>query len=314
MVSFRTKSLDIEKIIEETPVAELIDELIVKPSEEQGIFIDQGLPIPDLYDVDTIHALVQDPFHVWVYWEVRDTTAEKINTIFNPEIAKTFRPVLKITELTMGHTAFIDIGRRGSYWLSVFPDRRYRIEVGLYSDARGYIRLLEAEEIRTPRGTISAKAAEDEYKISSEAFSEVLEVSGFASFTGVIGPERVLANLPEEVADIVSTAASGIALSDDQFANLPPRIRTLMLEMSEHGDRELASISLLHLLPEYLREAMSVDASISDPFHPIHLSPRFFKVGSSDEMQIPRRWTPPRKQKSDRPSSQLRPSSWAVTT
>ncbi|MCS6886359.1 MAG: DUF4912 domain-containing protein [Acidobacteriota bacterium] len=294
MMSSRLRGLDIEQIIEETPVAELIDELIVRPSEEQGVFIDQGLPIPESYDVDTIQALVQDPFHIWVYWEVRDVTAEKVNTIFPVQIAQTFKPVLKVTELTLGHTAMIDIAWRGNYWLSVFPDRRYRIEVGLYSPERGYIRLLEADEIRTPRGTISYNIAEDEYKVSGDEFTQVLQASGFASFTEIIGPERVLAKLPEEVAEVVSTAASGMELSDEQFANLPPRIRQLMLELRNRGEGGLASLALLHLLPEYLRETVEEDFSVEDTLHPVHLSPRFI-VGASEQMQIPRRWAPPKK-------------------
>ncbi|MBL8150003.1 MAG: DUF4912 domain-containing protein [Blastocatellia bacterium] len=285
-------ALRIEKVLEEVPIAEAIDEEVAQAQEEKSIFIDYGLPIPEGYDMDTIQALVQDPFHVWVYWSLRDATIATLNALFTSEIVATFYPVLKISETTLGHTAYIGVGKGGSYWLSVFPDRRYRIEIGLKSEIRGYIRLLEADEVFTPRGTVSSKVAEEsDYQVSTEEFSEVLHQSGFASFTSLIGPERVLSQLPEEVADVISTASAGEELSDEQLAGLPPRIRALLLEMKARGEGDLASLSLLHLLPEYLRESLSEDASIVDPLHPSHLSPRFM-VGSSEEQQRPRVWHP----------------------
>src|SRR5687768_9049350 len=65
-----------QEILEEIPIAQLIEEKVVKAS--QGIYIDTGLPIPESYDVDTIRALVQDPFHIWVYWEMRERVFENL--------------------------------------------------------------------------------------------------------------------------------------------------------------------------------------------------------------------------------------------
>src|SRR5437660_1365063 len=93
-VSNRASVVD---FIEDLPIAELIEEKVVKPSQE--IYIDQGLPIPDSYDVDTIRALVQDPFHIWVYWELKDRVFTSLKRVFPPNIAESFTPVLKITEL-----------------------------------------------------------------------------------------------------------------------------------------------------------------------------------------------------------------------
>jgi hypothetical protein len=288
MASSRASSVE---IIEEVPIAELIEEKVMKPSEE--IFIDQGLPIPDEYDIDTIRALVQDPFHVWVYWELRERTFTRLKNIFPAGVAATFYPVMKITELRLGHSAFIGIERRGSYWLSVFPDRTYRIEVGLRSQERGYIRLLEANEVQTPRGTVSMEVApEPEFEIANHDFAQLLRVSGFASFTGMLGPERLLRQLPEEVAGTIATAAQGQELTDEQIAGLPPRIRTLILQMRTRGGEELTSLALLHLLPEYLRESLHQEhATVIDPLHPQHPIPRFM-VGASEGMQKPGPWMP----------------------
>jgi hypothetical protein len=299
--SLETRASSVD-VIEEIPIAELIEEKVLKPSEE--IYIDQGLPIPEAYEADTIRALVQDPFHLWVYWEVRERTFTRLQKIFPEQIAATFYPALKITELKLGHTTFIGIDRRGSYWLSVFPDRRYRIEVGLRSHERGYIRLLEADEIGTPRGTVSMELADDpEYQISNRDFAELLRVSGFASFTGMLGPERILRHLPPDVSDIIATAARGDELTDEQIANLPPRIRALILQMRARGAEGLTSLALLHLLPEYLRESLHrEDATVVDPIHPQHLAPRFM-VGASESLQQPGPWMPSMR---ERPSSPVK--------
>lgn len=294
MVSSRASSLE---IVEEVPIAELIEEKVLKPSEE--IFIDQGLPIPDSYDIDAIRALVQDPFHIWIYWDLLDNTVNQLYSVFSEEAAAQFRPVLKVNELTLDHTTFIEIEKKGSYWLSVFPDRRYRIEIGLRSPDRGYIRLLEADEVRTPRGTISVELPEEpQFQTSTGEFTEILQISGFASFTGVTAPERVLSSLPSEVAEMIAVAAAGEELTEDQISMLPARIRSLLMEMHRHGEDELTGLALLHLLPEYLRESMhEAGVTVIDRFHPQHITPRFM-VGASESLHKPGPWMPSMREQS----------------
>jgi hypothetical protein len=298
-----------QEIIEEIPIAELIEEKVVKAS--QGIYIDTGLPIPESYDVDTIRALVQDPFHIWVYWEMRERVFENLKAIFPADIAESFRYVLKLTELSLGHSSIIEIERKGNYWLSVFPDRRYRLEVGLNSPLRGFIRVLEADEVRTPRGTVSMNIAEDPgYEVSNRDFAEILKVSGFAAFAGMLGPERVLRRLPPQVSEVINTAASGEELSEAQLDSLPPRLRALLSQLREQG-YGLSSLALLHLLPEYLREAIEeTDDYFDDALHPQHIAPRYL-VGSSEQRLQPdrRKWMPSMAERPTSPGKTARKTS-----
>ncbi|MBI4853422.1 MAG: DUF4912 domain-containing protein [Acidobacteria bacterium] len=283
---------NIERITE-VPIAELIEEKITKPAEET--FVDKGLSIPDSYDIDTIRAMVQDPFHIWVYWTMRPQVFDKLTAIFPKEVAKTFSPVLKLTELKNNDVVFININDAGDYWLSVFPDRHYRIEVGVRSPERGYIRLLEADEVSTPRGTVSINVdPEPEYKIYGQEFVENLRASGFDSFAGVIGPESIMNKVPQPVSEIISSISSGENLQENQIDNLPPRIRALLKELQARGEESLTMLSLLHLLPEYLRETVQeVEDVFDDALHPHHLSPRFM-VGASENRPYPKRkpWMP----------------------
>lgn len=291
--------------IEDIPIAEIVEEKVLKPAQE--IFIDQGLPIPEEYDIDTINVLVQDPFHIWVYWELRERVFESLYKVFPHHIAASFYPVLKITELTYGHSAFIGIFRRGSYWLNVFPDRRYRIEVGLRSEERGYVRLLETKEVKTPRGTVSMEISDDpEYHMTNAQFAEILRVSGFAQFAGMLGPERVLRRLPQDVADIIAAAIAGQELTEEQLASLPLRIRALLIELRKRGGPGFTSMALLHMLPEFLRESLrDVEGLLFDPLHPQHIAPRFMVGASESQVQPGRRpWLP---SMAERPTSPTRP-------
>ena len=282
------------EIVSETPIAELIEERITKPSQEA--FIDKGLEIPDSYDVDTIRAMLQDPFHIWVYWNVRPQVFDKLKAVFPQHIAESFSPVLKVTELTFNDVKFINILESGDYWLSVLPDKHYHIEVGMLSSERGYIRLLEADEITTPRGTISTNIdPEPEYKIAGQDFADNLRASGFAAFAGMLGPERVMNALPENVSSVLSTVSAGESLQDDQINNLPPRIRALLKELQERGEEgDLTLLAFLYLIPEYLRESVAeVEGLFADALHPHHVAPRYM-VGSSEHRPYPSRnpWLP----------------------
>lgn len=282
------------EIVSETPIAELIEERITKPSQET--FIDKGLEIPDSYDVDTIRAMLQDPFHIWVYWNVRPQVFDKLKAVFPQHIAESFSPVLKVTELTLNEVSFIKIIESGDYWLNVLPDKHYRVEVGMLSSERGYIRLLEADEITTPRGTVSKNVdPEPEYKIVGQEFADNLRASGFAAFAGMLGPEKVMNALPENVSTVLSTVSAGESLQDDQIDNLPPRIRALLKELQERGEGgDLTLLAFLYLIPEYLRESVAeVEGLFADALHPHHVAPRYM-VGSSEHRPYPSRnpWLP----------------------
>lgn len=294
MVSTKVSQLasNIESF-EEIPIAELIEEKITKPAQE--VFIDKGSEIPESYNVDTIRALVQDPFHIWVYWEVAEQAFNNLYKIFPPEVAASFAPVLKVTELTRNETTYANILKTGNFWVNVIPGKRYRIEVGMHSDIRGYIRLLEADEVDTPRGTISPNLApEPEYQVSQQEFVENLQASGFAAFAGITDTEHTVEHLPVEVADLIASVTTGQELTEEQISQLPARLRMLLQELLSRGEQELASFAFFYLLPEYIREALAHrEGLFEDALHPQHLAPRF-AVGSSEHRPSPGRnpWLP----------------------
>lgn len=272
------------------------------PAVDAEPFIDLGLPVPDTYDTDILRAMIQDPFRVFIYWEAREENLRALTDYFSAEEVKTFSTVLKLRDLATGHEAYFPVGRRGRYWMMVFPDREYEFEIGVRSSAHGYISLLRSNRVRTPRGTISPVTADEaEYRLEPMDFLNVIEKSGFgaeqaldikvAAMPGTeLGEdllEETFGRLPADVRGAVETAVEGGQLTAAMISELPESMRGLLERLLHESGGEVASAALMHYLPELLREAIEDEREwVADQTHPLHLSPRFF-VGASETAQFP---------------------------
>ena len=265
-------------------------------------FIDLGLPVPESYDVDIVRALLQDPFRIFIYWEVREASLSGLTSYFSAEEAARFRVTLKLIEVEGGNEAFFEVGLRGRYWMMVLPDREYEFEIGVRSPDHGYIALIKSNRVRTPRGTVSAvPAADPEFQLTPPEFLNVLEVSGFSAkhamdITVSVLPganadagvmSDTLQKLPDSLRAALMTAAAGEALDEQMINALPEWLRGELIELLFGGDGRLASAALVHYLPELLREALEDERElIGDRVHPLHVTPRFF-VGASETVAWP---------------------------
>ena len=271
------------------------------PAADQP-FIDVGLPVPETYNVDIVRALIQDPFRVFIYWEVRQESLNGLTRFFSADEAARFQVTLKLIEIEGGNEAFFEVGLRGRYWMMVFPDREYEFEIGVRSPEHGYITLIKSNRVRTPRGTVSPQpAADPEYHLSPPQFLDVLEASGFSTaqalditITALPGASsdadvmtEALLKLPESLRAALTAAAGGEALNEEMIDALPDWLRSELLQLLDGGGGKLASTALAHYLPELLREALEDDRELlGDRVHPLHVTPRFF-VGASETVAWP---------------------------
>ncbi|MGA9774071.1 MAG: DUF4912 domain-containing protein [Blastocatellia bacterium] len=265
-------------------------------------YIDEGLPVPDSYDVDIIRAMLQDPFRIFIYWEVREESLKALTRYFSEKDAAGFKTALKLIEIEGGNEAFFDVGRQGRYWMMVLPDREYEFEIGVRSPAHGYVPLVRSNRVRTPRGTVSPEPDYDhEYKLTPPEFMNVLEATGFAAEASLeitvrampgTSPEidqfsEALLKLPEEVREAVRIAGAGKELTPEIIEALPDPLRGELQKLFDGSDGRVASVGLMHYLPEILREAIEDDSElISDHVHPLHVAPRFF-VGGTENVAWP---------------------------
>jgi hypothetical protein len=277
-------------------------ELKAKPSVDAEPFVDLGLPIPDTYGTDIIRAMIQDPFRIFIYWEVREENLDSLKKIFAPEEVATFKTVLKLRDRVGGHEAFFNVERRGRYWMMVFPDREYQFEIGVRSPVHGYISLIASNRIQTPRGTISPVTADEaEYKLEPFEFIEILEKSGFgaeqalditvAAMPGAEVSEDILSEtldkLSQDIREAILFVLAGGKLTPQMIGTFPDSVRELLMQLMSEGGDEIASLGMMHYLPELLREAIEDEREwVTDHAHPVHLTPRFF-VGASEMVQLP---------------------------
>lgn len=264
--------------------------------------IDEGSILPTEYEVDIVRAMLQDPFRVFVYWEVREQSLKALTRYFSTEEVSDFKVTLRLTELKGRDEAYFDVDRRGRYWLMVFPDREYEVEIGLRSPVHGFISLVRSNRVRTPRGTVSPEPpSEEDYRLSPYDLLNVIDVSGFGAeqalnlkVTGVFGDEMapdflssLLAQLPESVRTAIMIAAAGGSLTLEMIASLPEPLRSELLKLFSATGGKVTAAGLMHYLPELLRTVMESDRELfGDQFRPIHIGPRFF-VGGSENVSSP---------------------------
>ncbi|HEX4949120.1 MAG TPA: DUF4912 domain-containing protein [Blastocatellia bacterium] len=256
-------------------------DLAAIPEQPAEPIVDTGLPIPSHYDLDVMRLLVQDPFHLYVYWQLKDNPYDRLARLFpNGD----FHTVLKLIDETNNIAVLFDAAFGRNYWFSVFPDRTYKVELGVRSAQYGYIKLLTSNTVTTPRGTVSDQEdIEPAYQITADEYVQVLRESHLVperAFT----PEGVL-RLPgetlEEQADwwetlpgsfkqllaIISDVQAGRdyeklweKLSQAELTALVREFLTLISRMSGNG--ELGYMLLLRHLPELLRRALAEEGAI----------------------------------------------------
>lgn len=281
---------------------------------DDGVFVDAGMDIPESYGIDIVRALVQDPFHLMVYWEIRPESYSAIEGLFPRDAASSFRPFMRLTDLDAGDEAYVAIPLSGKYWFAVNPSSSFRIDVGALSQTFGFVPVVRSNVVHTPAGTVSTEVDDDpKFRVDTPRFVKLLSVTGFATdrvLTDVAKAEAALAaglpmpefvsqpspslidafsRLPEAVRTAAAHVAEGEALTRSEIDLLPASLRLMLERLLASGefDSELLTAAFMHLLPQLLRN--SLDGGIlDDPAHPFHLPPRFVTLGSSEQLQRPR--------------------------
>lgn len=248
---------------------------------------DFGLPIPEQYDFDMMRALVQDPFRLYVYWHLRGNPRERLGRLFPAPEAERFSFSLRLIDETNNITVFFEAPYTREYWFNVFPDRTYRVELGLRSPEHGYIKLLSSQAVTTPRGGPSDRVApETEYQIGADDYLQVLREShliperaynfgGFPERDGADSQEAIstgagtaesLESLPQTFQKIMRAIADIQAgreyerwwerLGQEELADL---VREFLAVIRGMGEGELGYILLMRYLPELLRRAIRAE-------------------------------------------------------
>jgi hypothetical protein len=144
------------------------------PHNPQAHGANPGLPIPDHYGRDRLVLMVQDPLHIFAYWELQaETVARAINDTHGGD------PVLVIHTSGNTETRSVDL-RGGNYYLSVSADQDYEAELALRSTNGALHVLVRSNKVHTPAPTISQRVDEQWMGIENTegSFHELLELAG----------------------------------------------------------------------------------------------------------------------------------------
>ena len=134
---------------------------------------DPGLPIPEQYSIDRLVLLVQDPHHIFAYWEITAATHQRASGFAGDGAT----PVLLIEGQHGTEQREIDL-RGGNYYLTVAPGTSYRARLALRGrDGRLHALCADSNVVATPAVGPSERHDEAWMEVD-EHFHELLERSG----------------------------------------------------------------------------------------------------------------------------------------
>jgi hypothetical protein len=141
------------------------------PVQYQQPIANPGLPIPEHYGRDRLVLMVQDPLHIFAYWELQgDTVARAMNETHGGS------PVLVVR--CDGHSESREVDLRGgNYYLAVKPDSRYEAELALRSNNGQLFTLARSNSVQTPLPAVSTRL-DEQWMSTQDHFSDLLDLAG----------------------------------------------------------------------------------------------------------------------------------------
>lgn len=131
-----------------------------------------GLPIPNRYGRDRLVLMIQDPWHVFAYWEVAPESLARAAAAAGQEWAA----VLLMHTPHGVESREVDLNG-GNYYLAVAPGTTLRAELAL-RDREGRLQVLaSSNELTTPAAGPSERQDET-WMAVDETFSELLDRAG----------------------------------------------------------------------------------------------------------------------------------------
>ena len=148
--------------------------------EVDPIFAELAMPkLPELERENRARLQMQSPNRIYFYWSIKNNPFQILQKVFGGRTGS-YQLVAKFVNLKNDHEEIRAVDAEGNYWFNADSDAAYRAEIGFYAPNRPYIRVIFSNTIETPRKSPSPRAASDaDWAISSSAFAQVLDNSGF---------------------------------------------------------------------------------------------------------------------------------------
>jgi hypothetical protein len=139
---------------------------------------EHGLPIPDQYGRDRLVLMVQDPQHIFAYWEITPQRLEEVRQVAGLQAT----PVLVLMTTRGTEQREVDL-RGGNYYLAVAPAGTYQAQISL-RDLQGNLHpLATSNQVATPCSSVSART-DEQWMAVDETFHELLAMAGLPGGVG----------------------------------------------------------------------------------------------------------------------------------
>lgn len=164
----------------------VVEEKTLEPETQEAeeeidpVFAELAMPkLPELQRENRAWLQMQSPNRIFFYWSIKNNPFQTLQKVFGGNTGS-YQLVAKFVNLKNEREEIRAVDAEGNYWFNAESDARYRAEIGFYAPNRPYIRVIFSNTIETPRKSPSPRAANDaDWAISSIAFAEVLDNSGF---------------------------------------------------------------------------------------------------------------------------------------
>jgi hypothetical protein len=182
--------------------------------------------LPELgHDEARARLMIQSPTRLYFYWSIGAEAYQSLKSVVRD--IEGYQLALRLLNLESESEEIYAIEPEGSWWFTVAPGAEYRAEVGFYSTSRPFVRVLFSNTVATPRKSPSPRSAsESRWAVTTHAFAEVLDASGFE----------------EDAVDVIRSEQPAMDLRS-RFAY---QMKIDRLELDQVGDAELIA-ALEHL-------------------------------------------------------------------
>lgn len=201
-------------------------------------------PMPELPKTNRVRLQVQSPRSLHVYWGFKADPFATLKRAF-AWAADSYRYSIRQINLDTGEQYVFEASNTNSQWLDAQPGFSYRVDVGLYSEGRGFISLLSSNVVTTPRSGVSRYTdVSFDFYVSPEQFARVLDQSGYVSDALEVTLEAADEATDREATLKVARELGGIevpALNEDELSELRGILAALAMGMSLDDIRSMLS-------------------------------------------------------------------------
>lgn len=171
---------------EESPSSIPAQEIPAEAMEAGTLWLgEEGPDLPDSYGITRLQALPRDPYWAFVYWEISETTRNRLLNEEGEWVFDTTMPILKVIGETQEVVQEVPVLLDARSWyICLPPSGRYAFDLGLKHQDGRFLSLMQSNWILLPPAEPSHLTGDEEWAIIEEKYEQLLKISGGMEMAG----------------------------------------------------------------------------------------------------------------------------------